>query len=630
MLWALVCVSACGGGGSGGASTPPPPPAPSGLSYPTPPAFVVNTAIASLSPTVSGTVTSYSVSPTLPAGLAISATTGVISGTPTAIAPSASYTVTASNSSGSATAEVTVAVNDVAVAGLGYFSAAYSFTKGVQANTIAPQVSGGAVTMWSVDPALPDGLTLSSSDGSISGTPTAGSPAATYTVTASNSGGQSAANLTIAVSGGPVLDLGHGAGIDAIRITGTRVLSHDGNGHWVLWDFATAANLGNGTVPCQSFLCSSDVPPALAGPTVVVPNASGFDIRASSDSRLLSRIAATPSWWMLATDGSYLCAGSMSGLTAWSPSGSVLVSLSGDYSNAKAAALPAAILVALGPAGTNVVQTISVTTGNSTTGAAYQGTFGAWFGDDSGYVTVDGHTLVVRVYSNASALEDTRAVPALAGGVGGYGGWFWAVGSNVAGQVDSLNVYAVGNSATPALSYGSPPTAFGLTPSGSTLAILAGSQVSVIDLSGASVSKVDYPLQETLSIAYAAVSKSQWMGGDNFGVLFDGSALPATTRDFGYGRALSIAGGKGHYAVATASGKILHYDSTSNASEGEIGFDSSNLAMSADGTTLAAMADTTQPTQARPDRSVNVYTLPAGTLLANFPSTFSASRRFDP
>src|SRR5215467_11920853 len=116
MVWIVALVAACGGGGgSGGTTTPPPPPAPSGLSYPAPPSFVINTAITALTPTVSGTVTGYAVSPALPAGLAINATTGVISGTPTAVTASASYTVTASNSSGNTTAKVTIVVNDVAV-----------------------------------------------------------------------------------------------------------------------------------------------------------------------------------------------------------------------------------------------------------------------------------------------------------------------------------------------------------------------------------------------------------------------------------------------------------------------------------------------------------------------------------
>ena len=57
--------------------------APSDLKYPTPPTLVVETKIASLTPTVAGRVASYKVSPALPAGLSLNPTSGVMSGTPT-------------------------------------------------------------------------------------------------------------------------------------------------------------------------------------------------------------------------------------------------------------------------------------------------------------------------------------------------------------------------------------------------------------------------------------------------------------------------------------------------------------------------------------------------------------------
>jgi hypothetical protein len=85
--------------------------APSSLSYtPSSISGTVEVAISSLTPTVSGTVDTYSVDPALPDGLSIDASSGVISGTPTAIAASATYTVTAENEGGSTTATVTVEV----------------------------------------------------------------------------------------------------------------------------------------------------------------------------------------------------------------------------------------------------------------------------------------------------------------------------------------------------------------------------------------------------------------------------------------------------------------------------------------------------------------------------------------
>ncbi len=130
---------ACGGGHGGPTGTMPP----TGLSYPAPMAFTVGTAIAPLTPTVSGAVTSYSVIPALPAGLALDTTSGVISGTPTAVAAKANYTVTASNSGGSVNATVTLQVNAGAPV-IGYPSLSYTFTVNQVAN-ITPTSSVGVL-----------------------------------------------------------------------------------------------------------------------------------------------------------------------------------------------------------------------------------------------------------------------------------------------------------------------------------------------------------------------------------------------------------------------------------------------------------------------------------------------------
>lgn len=62
-----------------------------------------------------GPVVSYSISPTLPAGLLFNTTTAVISGTPLVITNSNTYTITATNSGGSASTSVSFAVNKAAL-----------------------------------------------------------------------------------------------------------------------------------------------------------------------------------------------------------------------------------------------------------------------------------------------------------------------------------------------------------------------------------------------------------------------------------------------------------------------------------------------------------------------------------
>ena len=107
---------------------------PRALSYtPSSASGTVGTAISSLTPTVTGTVTSYEVSPALPFGLTLNTSSGVISGTPSAAASSADYTVTATNGTGSTTATVTI---EVAAAPVGStFAGAYP---GASMTDVAP------------------------------------------------------------------------------------------------------------------------------------------------------------------------------------------------------------------------------------------------------------------------------------------------------------------------------------------------------------------------------------------------------------------------------------------------------------------------------------------------------------
>ena len=63
-----------------------------------------------------------------------------------------------------------------------------------------PTNMGGAVTLYSVSPSLPTGLSLSTTTGDISGTPTALSVQTKYTVTATNSGGHATAVVFITVN----------------------------------------------------------------------------------------------------------------------------------------------------------------------------------------------------------------------------------------------------------------------------------------------------------------------------------------------------------------------------------------------------------------------------------------------
>ncbi len=173
---------------------------PVNFTYSTPPIYYLNTAITPLTPSNNGgTPAGYTISPALPAGLSFNTSTGVISGTPTAITGSATYVVTASNFVGSVSQNVVIEVKDYAPVNLVYPSATLTATKTVAISPLTPTVGGGAVITYTVSPALPAGLSINTSTGVISGTPTALSPSANYTLTANNGTGFTtfAMNITV-------------------------------------------------------------------------------------------------------------------------------------------------------------------------------------------------------------------------------------------------------------------------------------------------------------------------------------------------------------------------------------------------------------------------------------------------
>jgi hypothetical protein len=102
------------------------------------------------------------------------------------------------------------------------------------------------------------------------------------------------------------------------------------------------------------------------------------------------------------------------------------------------------------------------------------------------------------------------------------------------------------------------------------------------------------------------------------GVLADASLSAASPRYFGDGAAVSIAGSNARSAVATAAGGILSFNSASNALEQTISFSSSNVALSTNGSVLAAQSNQDY-SQYVPPNAINVYTLPAGTLTEGLP-----------
>lgn len=150
-----------------------------------------------------GAIVSWAISPTLPTGLTFNTSTGVISGSPTVAVTSAQFTVTATNSSSvSDTAVLTLTVADNRPPVISYSPSTLTLSL-ASSVTATPTNTGGAASSWAVTSGtLPTGLSISSSTGVISGTPTQLYTSASVTVTATNAGGSGTASLTISVTGG--------------------------------------------------------------------------------------------------------------------------------------------------------------------------------------------------------------------------------------------------------------------------------------------------------------------------------------------------------------------------------------------------------------------------------------------
>jgi hypothetical protein len=167
------------------------------LQYPTPNIFIVNQPISNLIPSLSASVDSFSISPSLPNGLSFDTSTGIISGAPAVLQDATDYEVTATNSGGSTSFVLSIEIIDATPTNLSY-STPNVFTINETITNLEPTVSGENLS-FSISPSLPSGLNFDTSTGIISGTPTALQSATDYEVTATNTGGSTSFVLSIEI-----------------------------------------------------------------------------------------------------------------------------------------------------------------------------------------------------------------------------------------------------------------------------------------------------------------------------------------------------------------------------------------------------------------------------------------------
>ena len=144
--------------------------------------YEVGTAIEPLTlPEVTGGTPpyTYTLIPALPAGLTFDAATRTISGTPLAASPATEYAYTVTDGANASdslplTIEVKAPASDMPVV--------LTYEVGTAVELTLPEVTGSGTPPYTYDltPALPAGLTFDAATRTISGTPTAVTPAAEY------------------------------------------------------------------------------------------------------------------------------------------------------------------------------------------------------------------------------------------------------------------------------------------------------------------------------------------------------------------------------------------------------------------------------------------------------------------
>lgn len=222
-----------------------------------------------------GEIPTYTISPPLPSGLILIAETGQIVGTPVQDTLLTEYTLTAQYGPLFASKVIAIEVKDKAPTGITYLPGNTSYANNVPiaANIPLSDSSGGTPKCWSVTPALPAGLTMSTGDciapyavagtGVISGTPTTPQGNVTYTITGTNTGGSVNTTVTLAVVTGPPTNIDYTCPAPHSALSA----SHSGNIHLVRNQATSMTVTVTGGAPSNYAIIAGSLPTGLTANT---------------------------------------------------------------------------------------------------------------------------------------------------------------------------------------------------------------------------------------------------------------------------------------------------------------------------------------------------------------------------
>ena len=214
----------------------------------------------------------FSISPALPTSLVLNTATGVISGQPIAKLAATTYTITGSDGKFKATSKVSITVTAPPPS----LAPLTQTLDGVRGVTITPTAALTAsyftgTVSYTINPALPDGLSFNASNAVISGTPKLPKLATAYTITAKGStSGTATASLSLNITDNcptetlSSVEEGRRAylrlncngchGNDGMGGMGPKIIGQNNVGERV-----TIGSSSRGMPPFKDYLCGNDI-----------------------------------------------------------------------------------------------------------------------------------------------------------------------------------------------------------------------------------------------------------------------------------------------------------------------------------------------------------------------------------
>jgi hypothetical protein len=399
------------------------------------------------------------------------------------------------------------------------------------------------------------------------------------------------------------LELGHTLSINFLERTATRVLSQDAFGHWILWDVRTRVPLLQGLLTERM---------RLAGQTLVAKAGSTLRIWSAETGGLQAEIPAPERFWNLSSDGLYVWTVDAARLNVWSAAGVNLINRPGNYAGAAIAyGEPGELRIVKGPAGDNVVETLSIDSGAVKVSPPFSGAFLAWFLDGSHFFTTLSSS--TWIYSKDAVQEAFLYLPNRFG-LNGHGTFYWVRGALYRlGQPDAVATDLAISTEN-------------LFPAGKLLGLLR-KNVRTVEYLESTESGVlrwgPFPVPTDHDVSTMALdAEGHWSVGTIEGALFD-----ETDARFGCGAVRSIAGnGNGRAVVVTASGEnlVLDVSGVRPKVEGSLTCLANFVGMSEDGTLLVVSGSANRVGPQCPRRA---YRLPSWTLLGEWEAALGQTVR---